>query len=594
MFKLSFFVAIAVVVLLQLNIVSAIDKDGHCPVWYLFNDTLNQCMCHSLEPWVICDRLSQRVYLARGLCMTYDNETGSTDVGKCPYTLFQREHEAFLQNGYAELPTNVSDLNEFMCGLWNREGYLCSQCKTGYGLAIFTTCMQCNFRGGQGLLFFMMLQLMPVLILFLLVLGFRVSIAKPPMNALVMFYQLSLAIIFTHSYLFQPPYVEYSPALEKAHYASLVSVGIWAMSLIGLIRGVGLTDFCVDPNISVQQAFTLTQIKSVFPLFLVAFSWTCIKLYARNFKPLVWLWKPFRKCFSWYTRNTRLTLVDVFSTFLLLSYSRYVIELYFLYSFQHTYSASTGWSNATYLLYNPEVVYFDSASHLPYALIQIFTFLIVAIPPVLVLAFYQSKCFQRIMTSLHLHKALSVYIFVDLFQNCYKDGLDGSYDLRFTASIYMILRMLFLITYVGCSDTTFAGCESILSFIWVFLLLLFFALVRPYKDQYRNVLDSLLLAVLSLISVLVSFASRNTENKALNVFVLAVVMILIAIPQVMLFIYMIYKLCNRLIESCCIKLYSFQSVSSTRPLESVHVDLSESLPDRIDNPYSYGCNSQDF
>ena len=603
MFKKRFcglFLVNALVFLLELKIVLVLDKDKRCPVWYVFNDTLNRCMCHNLKSWVICDHLNQRVYLARGLCMTFDNETGSTDVGKCPYTLFEREHEAFLWNGYAELPTNALDLNDFMCGVWNREGYLCSKCKSGYGLAIpnvFMNCMQCNFSNGQGWLFYIMLQLIPVLILFLVILVFRVSIAKPPMNALVVFYQLSLAIIFTHSNLFQPPYVEYNPALENGHYASLVSIGIWAMSLIWLVRGVGITDFCIDPNINIQQAFTLTQIKSVFPLFLVAFSWTCIKLYARNFKPIIWLWKPFWRCFAWYEKvwNTKLTLVDVFSTFLLLSYSRYIIELYFLYSFQRTYSLSTGWSTTTYLLYNPEVTYFDSVYHLPYALILIFTLLVVAIPPLLVLAFYQTKCFQKIMMSIHLHKTLSIYIFVDSFQSCYKDGLDGSYDLRFTASFYMILRILFLITYVGCSDTSFASCESVLTFIWVFLLLLYFALVRPYKDQRMNVLDSLLLAVLALISVLISCASENTEYKTLNVFMLTIVLILVAIPQAILFVYMFYKLCNHF---CCIKLHCFQSVSSKQPnarsSESENVELSEALPDRIDNPYSYCHDSQDF
>ena len=595
----------AVVFLLELKTISAIDQDESCPVWYTFNDTLNRCMCHDLMSWVICDHLNQRVYLARGLCMTFDNETGSIDVGKCPYTLFAREHEAFSRNGYVELPTNVSDLNDFMCGRWNREGYLCSKCKTGYGLAIpnvFMNCMQCNFSSGQGWVFYMMVQLIPVLILFLLILVFRVSIAKPPMNKLVAFYQLSLAIIFTHSYLFQPPYVEYNPALGKAYYVSLVSIGIWMMSLLDLVRGVGITDFCVDSSISIQQAFSLTQIKSVFPLFLVAFSWICIRLYARNFKLAIWFWKPFQRCFAWYAkvRNTKLTLVDVFSTFLLLSYSRYIIELYFVYSFQHTYRVSSGWSNTTYLLYNPEVAYFDSINHLPYALILFFTLLVVAVPPLLVLAFYQTKCFQKIMTSIHLHKTLAVYIFVDLFQSCYKDGLDGSYDLRFTASLYMILRMLFLITYVGCSATAFVSCQSILSFVWVFLLLLFFALVRPYKDQRMNILDSLLLAVLALISGLICFASQNTANKTLNVLVLAIVLILIAVPQAVLFIYVFCKSCNCLIKYRFISLHRFQIVStkqrSTRSSESVHVELSlsESLPDRIDNPYNYCHDLQDF
>lgn len=582
------------VLLLEVKTLSAINKDKSCPVWYVFNDTLNQCVCHNLKSWVKCDPLNQKVYLARGLCMTFDNETGTTDVGKCPYTLFETRHVAVLQNGYIELPTNVTGFNDFMCGVWNREGYLCSKCKTGYGLAIpnvFVNCMHCNFNSGVGWFLYFMLQLIPVLVLYLVILTFRVNISKPPMNAFVTFYQLSLAILFVHSSTFHPPYVEYNPALKEAHYVSLVSVGIWAMSLIGLIHGIGITDFCVDSDISIQQSFVMTQIKSIFPLFLIAFSWICIKLHARNVKLIILLWKPFRRCFAWYTKvqNPKLTLVDVFSTFLLLSYSRYIIVLYFLYSFQHTYSASTGWKSTTHLLYNPEVMYFDAMYHLPYALLLIFTLLVVAIPPLLILAFYQLKCFQKIISIIHLHKTLSIYIFVDSFQSCYKDGLDGSYDLRFTSSLYMILRILILITYVGCSDTVYASCKSDLTFIWVFLLLLFFALVRPYKDQLMNILDSLLLAGLALINVLISFTYKNAEYKTLNLFILTVVLIVTAIPQAVLFIYLIYKL----IKCCFVKLQCFLSEQpSTR--SSVYVELSESLPDRIDNPYSYRHDSGDF
>ena len=601
MFKKRLACFFTLVFLLGLKTVSAHDKDRTCPVWYVFNDTRNECVCHDLKSWVICNRLNQRAYLARGLCMTFCNDTESIDVGKCPYTLFEREHEALLQNGYIELPGNISELNDFMCGFWNREGYLCSKCKSGYGLAIpnvFMNCVHCNLNNGEGWIFFAMIQLIPVLIQFLVILAFRVSILKPPINAFVTFYQLCLAILFTHSYRFHPPYIQPNSALKKAHYLSMVSVGIWAMSLTGLIHRVGITDFCVNSDINIQQAFTLTQIKSLFPLFLIAFSWMCIKLHARDCKLIVWLWKPFQRCSACCTKvwNPKLTLVDVFSTFLLLSYSRYIIVLYFLHSFQRTYRASVGWNNTPKLLYNPGVMYFDIVNHLPYTLILLFLLLVVAIPPVIVLAFYQTKCFQKIMSCIRLHKVLSIYIFVDLFQSYYKDGLDGSCDLRFTASLYMVLRILVLMSYIGCSDTTYASCETVLTFIWVFLLLLFFALVRPYKDQRMNILDSLLLAGLALINVLLSCISESAEYKTLNLFVLTLILIIIAIPQTILFIYLCYKFCNRLIKHGCVKLQCFKSVRTKQhsTKSSKYVELFESLPDRVDNPYKYCHDSADF
>ena len=471
---------------LRLETTPAVDEDEMCPTWYVFNSTSKKCFCPDLdESWVVCDQFTHKAYLARGLCMTFDNRTGNTDVGKCPYTIFDKQHEAPQGNGYIELPENVSDLNEFMCGLWNREGYLCSKCKDGYGIAIsnvFMKCVKCDFNNGEGWLFYLMLQIIPVIVLFLTLLVFRVSVVKPPMNAYVTFCQLALGTLFTNAYRFHAPFVNDCSALKQAHYLSLVSIGIWAMSLTEQIHGIGLNDFCVDHNINIQQTFTLTQIKSLFPLLLIAFTYICIKLYSRNCRLILWLWKPFQSCFACYTQiwNPKLSLVDVFSTFLLLLSSRYVIVLYFMYSFQHTYRSSSGWNDTASLLYNPAVPYFHPSNHLPYALVLLFTPLTVAIPPALLLAFYQIRLFQKIMTCVCLHRSFTIHIFVDLFQGCCKDVLNGTYDLRFTASLYMLVRIVMILSYIGCNNTTFANCDTLLVFIWVFSLLLFFTLVRPY------------------------------------------------------------------------------------------------------------------
>ena len=566
------------------------ERGDTCPVWFVFDDTVKQCLCHNVEEWVICNQFTQRVYLARGLCMTFDNDTEAFHVGKCPYTIFEEKHKLLQTNGYIELPKNASDLNEFMCGQWNREGYLCSRCKKGYGLAIpnvFMSCVQCRFNRGIGWIFYIVLQLSPVIILFTTLFVFRVSVAKPPLNAYVTFCHLSLAVLFVHSHRFLSPFVNNSPALIQAHYVSMVATGVWAMSFTGLIRGVGITDFCVDTNVNIQQAFILTQIKSLFPLVLIAFTYVCIQLHNRNFKLIVWLWKPFRKCFTHYTEvwHSKLSLVDVFSTYLLLSYSRYIIVLYFMYSFQHTYRAPGGWNGMTRLLYNPSVTYFHPSEHLPYALVLLFTLLTVAVPPILLLAFYQTKLLQRILSCVHLQGKLAIHIFVDLFQGSYRNGLDGGYDLRFTASFYIILRIAVLLTYGGCNNTSYTSCDTLLVFIWVFLLLLFFSLVRPYKHENMNILDSLLLASLAMINLLLCSISYNIENKAFNLLILVLVLIIITFPQVILFIYVVYKLC------CCFSHCNVSNARTRGELVSTSspavIELSESLPDRFDHPYGY-------
>ena len=181
------------------------------------------------------------------------------------------------------------------------------------------------------------------------------------------------------------------------------------------------------------------------------------------------------------------------------------------------------------LLYNPGVTYFNPTHHLPYSFVQLFIFLIVAAPPILALILYQTSTCQRVLPCLRLNNIPEVHIFVDLFQGCYKDGSSGSYDLRFTASLYLIETVISVFIYVVCTFSTHANCATMSIFTASFLLFLYFYLFRPYKNQCMNVLDSLLLAGLTVINFLLASMSHSCEHKPFNLFALITVLVIIAI-----------------------------------------------------------------
>lgn len=78
-----------------------------------------------------------------------------------------------------------------------------------------------------------------------------------------------------------------------------------------------------------------------------------------------------------------------------------------------------------------------------------------------------------------------------------------------------------------------------LSFALTFVLLLFFAILRPYKDQCMNVTDCLFLGGLTLISFLLIVASMNDEYKIFNI---VTVLVSVVTPQTLLYGYLLYKL----------------------------------------------------
>ena len=519
-----------------------------CPTWYDdgSNDSITsgRCICRDIEGLVTCVRDVQQVRLSEGVCMTYNDDTEDIEVGRCPYAVFDRRYAALQKDGYIYVPKNVSKLNQFMCEGWGREGYLCSDCKSDYGLTIanvYIKCVQCKLPRKVAWLFYFMLELIPLTVLFFIVSVFRISLAKPPMNAYVVFCQLALALLFTHAHQFNPPYVMDSPWLKDVHRLYLIVLGVWDMTLTRFVET--LTNFCVDPKISMQQAFTMTQIQSLFPLVLIALTSIGIELHARNCRLVVCLWRPLHKHFVCCTRvwNSKLSLIDVFSTYLLLSYSRFVIQLHFIFSFEHTYMSGSKQVYATRLQYNPSVPYFSTVNHLPYALILLLVFFVIALPPVVLLAFYQFRLFQRMFQFTGLYRSHTIHAFIDLFHGCYKDGTNGTYDLRFTASFYLFARVVVLLCFILCDFTTFASCETVSVFVWVFFLLLFIALVRPYKDQQMNILDSLLLAGVAFICVLLTGMYPTIKNQHINVLILIVIFVVVAIPQAVLFMFVASK-----------------------------------------------------
>ena len=557
-----------------------------CPMWYdpgsNNSNTTGQCICRDIEGLVMCISDVQEIRLSAGICMTYNDDTEEVSVGKCPYAVFDERYAALQKEGYVYVPKNVSDLNQFMCESWGREGYLCSDCIDGYGLTIanvFSKCIKCKLPRKLAWLFYFMLELIPLTVLFFIVSVFRISLAKPPMNALVLFSQVALALLFTHTHQFHPPYVKDSPWLKGLHRLYLVVLGIWEITLTRFIETI--TDFCVDPKINIQQAFTLTQIQSLFPLVLIALTSLVIELHARNCRIIVWLWKPFHKHFVCCTRvwNSKLSLIDVFSTYLLLSYSRFVVQMYYIYSFQCPYKLSNEQCYTTRLLYNPSVSYFDAVNYFPYALVFLI-FFIIALPPVLLLALYQFRPFQKVSQCTGLYRSHIIHTFVDLFHGCYKDGTSNKYDLRFTASLYLLTRVLLLLCLIFCNFTTWASCQTVWVFLIVFLLLLFIALVRPYKDQQMNVLDSLLLAGLAAICVLFTGIYPTVKNQHINALMLIVIFIIIAMPQAVLFIFVALKICRCFYSCNCLVLKT-----KFRLRSSAVVEMVESVAEQTESSY---------
>ena len=559
--KLSCCLLLAVVLLLspELSSSNSIANEtltvntGSCPTWHVFDNKTKECTCQSLRNLVMCSESTSTtaVSIPYGYCMTFDNVTKTTYVGKCLYTVFSRENDSL----FTVLPTNSLELNQFMCSQWHRDGRLCSRCADGYGLSVanfFMNCVECSKSEGVGWLLFLILQLVPVTILFVIVITFRLSIAQPPMNAFVLHSQISLALFYLQGFRFQKPFLSDSVSNVFVTIRNIIlpMLDIWNLGSTSFIEK--LTTFCINDNLDVQQFHILQYTINLHVFLLISVTFICIELHTRNCRLIVCLWKPFFKCFVRCTRvwNSKLTVIHTFATFLLLSYSRLIILSYFILAFQHIYSLNQQLESRTVLLYNPSVNYFDR-NNFPYALVTFLIILSFAVTPAVVLALYQTKPFQKCLEYLRIHRCVSLRLFVELFQGCYKDGTNGTYDLRFTASLYLFLRLSLVLSLTLCGFSDLAGCNAIGALILLLGALLLIALTQPYKDNRMNKIDITLLATLVLICALTSSVAENSDTTV-NAIVLSCVIVLVSIPQLVFYSYIVYRLCCALRKlQCC-------------------------------------------
>ena len=112
----------------------------------------------------------------------------------------------------------------------------------------------------------------------------------------------------------------------------LVLCGIWSLDFF---RSV-IPPFCVSSNIKTVRALVLEYLVAFYPIVLILLTYVCIKLHDNNFRPVVWLWKPFHRHVVHLRRrwDSTASIINTFTTFLLRSFSK---MLFVSFTLMHTF-----------------------------------------------------------------------------------------------------------------------------------------------------------------------------------------------------------------------------------------------------------------
>ena len=550
-----------------------------CPPWFIQHEiagdnTTVECSCGLPTIGVICDPKTCNTSLQIQHCLSYNPVTRAQVVGFC---IFESIPEKIIS-----LPPNISELNDFMCGHFNREGQLCGTCIKGYGPALFTNyeCAECSTKN-YGWALYLLLEFLPITVFYLVIVTFQVSATSGPLNVFIFTAQLIASVLNNYNSLFV------ATAAQKQHLwvQAMLKIlgtcyGVWNLDFFRSI----IPPFCLSENITTLHALALQYLPAFYPLLLIIVTYILIELHDRNVRVLVWMWKPFHRCLAPFQRslrwNPKTSIVSTFATFLTLAYNKLIFVSGGLLI--GTKVTDIRGNSSHYLVYAPTVPYFGT-EHLPFAILAIVVLsTFIALPPLLLIA-YPTITFQKMLSCLKIRWP-ALHIFADVFQGCYKNRTDGKYDYRYFAAFYFILRIINLLINVFSYSSEIGWPLSVAVLIIGSLL---FALLRPYKKNWLNILDSVLLALLGLATLWVLY-NLVAQRKwiQLEVFIAAV-------PLMYFVMYVAYKLLSWLgiLQKCQQKsrriCQSLQQKWRGHNIRQQELCDEEQLPDRMENPCEY-------
>ena len=232
----------------------------------------------------------------------------------------------------------------------------------------------------------------------------------------------------------------------------------------------------------------------------------------------------------------------------------------------------------TALLYDSNLTRF-STGHLPYAIPAILLLFFLGVCPTLFLCLYPIRVFRK-CCSLQSRMHLLIKIYIDTFQNCYKDGLDGSYDFRFLSSAPMFAYLLMAVPIFGndFQSGVIAMFGGLLTFLIISIVIAF---VRPFKHLYLNMSFSFHLFIASLqggIFVL-WYESQIPSHYLAMAFTL-----LLLLPHVIALATVVYHLLHHI--RCVRTVFTTVSEKISVILHGAP-NMTESLPDRLQNSSAY-------
>ena len=476
------------------------DNDNNSEkIWSITNSSARYLCGSDLKQVVLCEKDELKVQICH--CVHYEVELNQTVAGNCMFTCYRNTygHNSAYHRVNRYSKQNATSLNRDVCPTHlHRVGRFCGQCEDKYGLAAysyhFTSCIPCDDdHGYKKWLRYFAVALLPLTVFYCLVVVLQINIVSSRFNGIVFVIQCILPPVILREiegWMYEANYTSHHKIISTFVRIFLSIAGVFNLDFFRLLY----PHFCLHPSLNILHISSLDFIVSLYPFVLIFLTYVLVTLYDKDYRILVWAWKPFKHCLKFYRRqfNVKASLSHTFATFITLSSVKILGVCFDILTYTNVYTASGTKLKQQFLYYDANIEFFGP-EHLPFAVLALFVGFVFVFLPFLLLVLYPCGCFQQCLSKLKLGGP-ALHIFMDIFQGPYRTE---PRDLRYFSAYYLFIRfcvLALLITLSSISSFFFIGFASVIAACIL-------AAFQPYKNHFHNKLDQISILTAGCLSI---------------------------------------------------------------------------------------------
>ena len=147
------------------------------------------------------------------------------------------------------------------------------------------------------------------------------------------------------------------------------------------------------------------------------------------------------------------------------------------------------------------------------ACFSVLLLLLFVILPVFLLFFYPTRILRNLLSKcLSSRLLIFLNIFMEKYHCSYRDGLDGTKDMRSFSGIYFLLRIIIYSAEAFSRATIKLDSYFVQKFIFS-VAALNLASSRPYKRKHMNIMDCILLFHMATFCCIIIASTTSLKDK---------------------------------------------------------------------------------